>query len=275
MMKATDVPVLFTTYNRLDFTKKSLKSLLNSTCGDIYVFDNNSSDGTIEWLRGQKEDKLILFFNDKNEGISGSMNYFFKKTKNKNFVAKIDNDTIVPPDWLERLLAVAIDFNIDVVQAKHPIYKLSHPSGDFDKWMKTKRVSKKNEKLFYSDHVGGSGVVIRRSSIKEELSSKRLLGGWDELQKKIPNNKKAFFAGTELEILDIAKGQVDLGDYQKYYEETGRIYMAQLADQKEWIEHLERDIRGLNKEIEAMRSDRPFRLRDRLALISKKFKRVK
>lgn len=53
--------VVLITYNRLDFTKRTLKSLLKTLKKPYFlvVVDNNSTDGTQEWLREQPIDLLI------------------------------------------------------------------------------------------------------------------------------------------------------------------------------------------------------------------------
>ena len=169
MVEALRIPVLFTTYNRLEYTKKSLKSLIASDCGKIVIFDNNSNDGTIEWLDSLKNAKLEIIKNPKNDGVSGAMNYFFSVTKNNKYVAKVDNDTVVPKDWLTKLYTSAEDCDLDIVQAKHPIIRLSHISGSFDEWMKTLEQDKKYDDIYYSSHVGGTAVLIRRNIVKKSL----------------------------------------------------------------------------------------------------------
>lgn len=262
MVNHKEIPVLFTTYNRLDFTKKSLKSLLDSECGEIYIFDNNSTDGTQKWLKAQKNKNIKLRLNKKNFGVSGAMNYFFEKTKNKEFVAKVDNDTIVEKDWLKKLLDVSRELNLDLVQAKHPIYKLSHPSGSFDEWMKEKEQDKKNKKIFYSDHVGGSGVIIRRSKINAKLNSEWVLGGWDKFQEKNKKLLKAFYAGTEIDLLDTKNGEIIDTQHEKYYKETARYFMVEIAKQRDWIEHVESDIKKLNDELDSIRNTRWWKSRE-------------
>lgn len=217
------IPVLFITYNRLDFTKKSLESLVQSHCGEIIIFDNNSTDGTKNWLKKLNDKKIKVVFNNSNVGVSGAMNYFFSITRRRKYIAKVDNDTIVEKDWLLMLFQAASEKRVDIMQAKHPILKITHPSGKFDEWMKTLERDKTNSLIFYSDHVGGTGIIIRRKAIKEELRSNWVLGGWDVFQSEHPELKKAFFTGTKLGLLDTYEGGTNYKKYEGYYKKTGRL----------------------------------------------------
>jgi glycosyltransferase involved in cell wall biosynthesis len=53
--------IVLITYNRLEYTKRTLKSLLSTIKVPHYLVavDNNSSDGTQKWLKGSRVDLLI------------------------------------------------------------------------------------------------------------------------------------------------------------------------------------------------------------------------
>lgn len=261
---AENIPVLFTTYNRLNYTKQTLFALIKSTTGQIVVFDNGSTDGTKEWLEKINNKKVKIHFNAENQGISGAMNYFFKKTADCKYVAKVDNDTMVNKDWLEKLVSVADKLSLDLVQAKHPILKISHSSGDFDEWMQEKKQDRKIKTVYYSNHIGGSGVLIRRSIVKEKLNSKWILGGWDKFQENHPELKKAFCVDTEVKILDTKEGKLKDQDYPDYYKHTGRKDTITIKEQNDWILHLEKDIETLNNEIKILKNKWSFRLIEKI-----------
>lgn len=89
------IPVLYTTFNRLDYTRQTLPVLLeNAQEGKVIVIDNGSTDGTVNFLKSLSGFDLIL--KEENTGISGAMNTFFEMTEGEKYVAKVDNDTIVP-----------------------------------------------------------------------------------------------------------------------------------------------------------------------------------
>lgn len=62
------------TYNRLEELKKCVQSLLKQTVRlDILIFDNNSSDGTEEWIKEvqKKNDNILYYKNAINLGGAG------------------------------------------------------------------------------------------------------------------------------------------------------------------------------------------------------------
>ena len=216
------IPVLFTTYNRLEYTKQALPALLESDCTEVLAFDNGSTDGTMEYLRDMQEKhpkKLRLFFNYKKNGIPGAMNYFFKKYKNSEWLAKVDNDTVVPQNWCHEMINVMKSHHLDIVQAKHHIIPAVCAGG----WSEfVKQMPKLRDGLYENAFVGGSGVMIHWGFIKnfmEELKSDWLLGGWNDWQIKHSCFHKAFYEGVEVKLLD-AHGYED---YPEYYKETGRL----------------------------------------------------
>lgn len=268
---AKSTPVLYTTYNRLSYTKKSLPSLIRSTSGSIIIFDNNSSDGTKEWLNSLSEKRIKLFFNDFNGGVSASMNYLFFNSGNSKYIAKVDNDTVVEEDWLVKIIDVMEERGIDIVQARHPILKTTHFSGNFDEWMKEKEQDRINKEIYYNDFVGGSGVVIRRSCVNERIDSHRFLGGWDDFQFKNPNLKKAFFTGTSLKLFDHYEGEIKYSEHPEYYQATGRFYEFLLQDHVKRGEQLERDtiilkeeLSKRNSELSAIKNTKVWKIRDKV-----------
>lgn len=211
------IPVLLTTYNRLEYTKQALKSLLNADNCAVTVIDNASTDGTAEWLKSLQNSKIKVIYNKENLGVSGAMNQFFELTKDDEWVGKVDNDTLVPPLWATKLMIHARDRGIDIIQAKHPIIRATHKGG-WDGLMKG--LKKIDQGTYQHICVGGSGILIRRSVIKEPLpKTDWILGGWFDWQLAHPEIKKTFYEGVEIKLLD-EKGY---GDYPEYYKNTGRI----------------------------------------------------
>src|ERR1700752_485954 len=101
----SDVPVLMITHNRLSYTKKALDALFQSDCGVIHIYDNNSHDGTKEYLeRFVEQDFIRIVLMGWNSGIAGAWNYFLSVTHHCEFIAKCDNDTLLPPDFIARML---------------------------------------------------------------------------------------------------------------------------------------------------------------------------
>jgi GT2 family glycosyltransferase len=96
-------------YNSLEeATRPCLESIIKNTPSDEYeliIIDNCSSDGTPEYLsefaKGNRNIRLKL--NGINKGYAGGNNDGIKLATG-DFIVLLNNDTLVPPGWLERLL---------------------------------------------------------------------------------------------------------------------------------------------------------------------------
>ena len=107
------------TYNRVEFLKNCLKSILDQTQGspiiEINIIDNNSSDKTYDFiLEMQKKFPEINYFVEKKQGISHARNLSFKVCKG-NFLAFVDDDAIINENWLESLLEELKNQNEDII----------------------------------------------------------------------------------------------------------------------------------------------------------------
>lgn len=210
-------PVLMITYNRLNYTKQALQSLFDADDVLPIIIDNGSTDGTVDWLKQlihqDPTHRPFIFFNHSNKGIAHAMNIFLEATMNYDVVGKVDNDTIVPRDFVRKLKA-ALKF-CHIVQAKHHIIPATHPDGwnGFVKGMKFKNG------LYYNHYVGGSGILFWRSRVDRVPTTTWKLGGWREFQKQRPELTKAFCPDIEIRLLD----EHGYDDYPAYYVETGRL----------------------------------------------------
>jgi len=91
---------------------------------EVAVFDNNSSDNTVEYLK-EAWPSVQIICSDKNLGFAGANNRLYQLAKNKNvdYLVLLNDDTIVSDSWLMRLIATAeSDDKIGAVQAKLLLY---------------------------------------------------------------------------------------------------------------------------------------------------------
>jgi GT2 family glycosyltransferase len=101
--------IVVVTHGRLPFTRLCLASVLaNSGAGDwleVVVVDNGSSDGTVAYLRAlaDRRPEVRLVLNAANRGFGPAVNQGLAVASGEALVL-LNNDTIVPPGWLERLL---------------------------------------------------------------------------------------------------------------------------------------------------------------------------
>lgn len=113
--------IMLATYNRLELTKQTINNLINNT-GYKYrliIVDNNSTDGTIEYLNTLKiEDNLCIDleiqFNSKNFGVATGRNQalLIADKYNDTWLATIDNDVILPKNWLKESIEI-LELNKD------------------------------------------------------------------------------------------------------------------------------------------------------------------
>jgi len=204
---------LMITFNRLDYTKKALMSLVNSDCGDIFLIDNGSTDGTVDWISEIViPNRTIEIYQNPRNSIASAMNYFLRHSTSE-YLIKVDNDTLIPKDFCYKMFCHMR--YADIVQAKHPIIKATNPDG----WEGFTKDMKRENGLLINHFVGGSGIMFKRSQVKRIPETKWVIGGWRMWQRQHPEFKKAFCEDIEIQLLD----EHGYTDYPEYYKSTGRI----------------------------------------------------
>jgi len=115
------VSIIIVTYNNLNYTKLCIDSiLLRSQYPDyeIIIVDNNSTDGTREYLKelNVKMPHIKIILNEKNEGFAKANNKGIQAISDESeYVIFLNNDTIVTRGWLSRLLRHLDDNTIGMV----------------------------------------------------------------------------------------------------------------------------------------------------------------
>ncbi len=120
------VDILYTAWNRLEFTKATFELLRRNTdwrlVDRIVIYDDGSQDGTLEFLLEAGAELPVPACEVRHGGwhsTGATMNDFVALTECEQFV-KVDNDVCMPPDWLGILLDVSArnpDFDIVGVEA--------------------------------------------------------------------------------------------------------------------------------------------------------------
>ena len=113
------------TYNRIEYLKKCLKSILDQTQGseiiEINIIDNNSTDTTKDYvIELQKKFPEVNYFVEKRQGISYARNLSFEVCKGM-FLAFVDDDAVINKNWLEALLNELKNQNENIIYGG-PIY---------------------------------------------------------------------------------------------------------------------------------------------------------
>ena len=104
------VAIVVLNWNGWRDTLRCLESLarLEYPCVEVLVVDNGSSDGSADMLRQQCPGVELLEL-DTNRGFAGGMNWGIRRALDRgaDFVLLLNNDTLVAPDLLTRLVTVA------------------------------------------------------------------------------------------------------------------------------------------------------------------------
>lgn len=125
------VNITMVTFNRLDFTKRSIESVA-PTAGypyELTVVDNASSDGTRDYLRAQRDAGVIhrLILNEANRGVAFAANQGWEAGGKAHYL-KIDNDIVFQHEgWLANLV-VACDRLPDVGTIGYNFEARGYPS---------------------------------------------------------------------------------------------------------------------------------------------------
>jgi len=100
------VTVILTTYNRLNYLKKAINSVLNQTFKnfDLIILDNASPDGTDEYVKSLRDERIIYIRNPENIGAMNNGLKAFDLIRNNiksQFVSFFHDDDMMKPNLLE------------------------------------------------------------------------------------------------------------------------------------------------------------------------------
>lgn len=220
-MNNEQITILFTTFNRLEYTKQSLPVLVKNTEYEntrLIIIDNNSTDGTQEWLEKNKPDNSWVFYNKTNVGVIGAMNQCLPLCG--DLMAKVDNDTLVPKKWLTGLYMKLQEHSLFAIGAKHKIMNANYDT--WDEWMEN--LKKIDDDVYLTDYIGGSGVLFKTEGI-ENIPVHGRFFGWGDIQNQMVKSGKkiAFHNGVYVDLLDMETDNKYNTDFIDYRLEVGRI----------------------------------------------------
>lgn len=111
--------IVIVTFNNLALTRLCVESILENTAYPNYeliIVDNHSTDATPEYLAAlaAQHSHIRIVLNDANRGFAAANNQGLALATGDDLVL-LNNDTIVPPGWLNRLLWHLCDSQIGMV----------------------------------------------------------------------------------------------------------------------------------------------------------------
>lgn len=95
--------IIILTYNHFEHTRRCVDSVRNYTAGanyEVIVVDNNSTDGTKDWLREQKDIQYIS--NPWNYGRARSINQGIRMAEGRSILL-LSSSAFVTPNWIDNL----------------------------------------------------------------------------------------------------------------------------------------------------------------------------
>ena len=95
------VSVVMPAYNGEKYIADAIESIINQsyTEWELIIVDDASIDNTLDVIKKYKDDRISLYINDKNRGISYSTNLAISKSNGK-YIALLDDDDIATKDRL-------------------------------------------------------------------------------------------------------------------------------------------------------------------------------
>lgn len=114
------VAIVIVSYESLDFLRACVESILRNTeyqNYEIVIVDNASSEPVRSYLMtlDSECDKVKLILNDSNRGFSAANNQGIKAAPDAEYYVLLNNDTVVPTGWLNRLVYYAKQKDIGMV----------------------------------------------------------------------------------------------------------------------------------------------------------------
>jgi GT2 family glycosyltransferase len=124
------VDLIVPIHNRLEFTKATLKALVANTSWEkvrnFFIYEDASEDGTLEWLDRECPIPALMspvILRGRYGSPVAVMMDALDRIGTDAIMAKVDNDTVVPPGWLDDCLAVMEKYpELDLlgIEAFHP-----------------------------------------------------------------------------------------------------------------------------------------------------------
>ena len=133
---------VFITYNRLELTRQAISSYAETVTlpHEIWVVDNASTDGTVEWLTGYFDNLFVPILLEENRYPGAAVNRGWScHADDVTHFHRADNDFIFLPGWCEEVERMFEDENLGQLGLRTD-----------------------EEELFAKTNVGGNCVVRRK-----------------------------------------------------------------------------------------------------------------
>lgn len=163
---ADGIDLMYVSCNRLEMTKASFAALIANTNWDLvrrlFLFDDKSRDQTFAYLLAAAGSVPVevVSRHQKFGGPVAAMKLYLGRDDKAELLAKVDNDFVMCPGWLEALVAV-LDANpeLDIVGTE-PGILLDVPAQGFDALTPMTRDGYVRAYRYRPcEHIGGKGLM--------------------------------------------------------------------------------------------------------------------
>lgn len=170
------IDVLIATYNGQEFLRQQLDSIINQTYKNIRILisDDCSTDNTREILKEykQKDDRIILYFQDENLGYIKNFEFLLQKVESE-FFALCDQDDIWLEEKIEKSYKKLADSNSDLVHSDLEVIDSNNNVIYESRWKKmglSKKVKYDDlRSLYLYNCVTGCTLMAKSKFIKDIL----------------------------------------------------------------------------------------------------------
>ena len=172
-MNYPKVSVIILNWNGMKFTKPCIESVHRNTIMpfEVIVVDNGSKETEVKELRKMRKNGMIskLIENQDNIGFAAANNQGLRLAKGE-YLFLLNNDTIVPKQWLKKLINLAesdkktgiVGVNLPTSSGDKNVYHGAHV--DLTGMVKyTVEPKKPGMKELEEDQVGGAAFLFKRS----------------------------------------------------------------------------------------------------------------
>lgn len=181
------IDLVYITYNRLEYTRKSLPALLADPSEDfsLTIWDNASTDGTVEYLKNEINDARIadVVFSNENIGQTQAANRIWSKS-GADLLGKIDNDCLMNAGWTRTLTQAHRDIENIGVLACWPFLLEDFDESAARKAGKIQKFG--NHQIFRHPWTCGTGLLFKRSVFEKfgPIERKETTDYWLKIAKK-------------------------------------------------------------------------------------------
>lgn len=111
------VAVIVPCFKRPEYTKLCLEYMMKAQVYrnvDFFLFDDGSNDGTDKILEDSGLSGVVIKHKE-SKGLRSTIIDFFEKAQGYDYLAKMDNDCLVPEKWLDKLIEAMEAEGYDIV----------------------------------------------------------------------------------------------------------------------------------------------------------------